>query len=466
MRNMNYETHSPCRVRLASLLVALLVSLCTSAVQAQGDPPPRESAAESPNRLSISGSFRLRYESMDNTFRIVGPDRDELLVSRLLVHARLKGAKFYGGFELEDSRAWLDQDLTPVGTDDVNTLEPLRAYLGYRNENIDIQVGRITMDIGSRRLVARNRTRNTINSFTGMRATWSTTDGVGLQAFLTMPVARLPDNLERDRLRDNEFELDREHWERVFWGLHVSDLGFSSRFDTEAYLIGIREKDRPGLPTRNRDFLTAGLRFHHSGDVWAYELEAALQHGTSRNSILPIDTTDLDHRAYFVHAEVGRKLRGSWAPRVILRVDYATGDDDPHDGEFNRFDTLYGARRFEFGPTGIYGALARSNIVSPGIALRSKPSPATDFRIDYRPAWLASKRDVMPTAGLRDPDGLSGSFIGHQADLRWRWWSGSRKLTVDFTAAYLWKGEFLETAPGAPPASNTAYAYLSTTIAF
>ena len=57
----------------------------------------------------------------------------------------------------------------------------------------------------------------------------------------------------------------------------------------------------------------------------------------------------------------------------------------------------------------------------------------------------------MPTAALRDRDGLSGSFIGHQVDLRWRWWSKSRNLTVDFTAAYLWKGEFLKNAPGAPP---------------
>ena len=445
---------------------ATLALLCAGAVQAQGAPPSQEAVAESPDRLSVSGSFRLRYESMKNTFRRVGPDQDELLVSRLLVHARATGDRFYVGFELLDSRAWLDRDLTPVGTDDVNALEPLQAYFGYRNDDLDIQVGRITMDVGSRRLVARNRTRNTINSFSGVRVRWSMPGTVGLDAFLTMPIDRLPNNLGRDRLRGNEFELDEEYRERIFWGLHVSDLELSSGFDTEAYLIGLREQDRPGTPTRNRDFVTAGLRMHHSGDVWACEFETAIQHGTSRASTLPIDNADLDHRAWFAHAEVSRKLQGSWEPRVIFRFDYASGDEDPDDGEFNRFDTLYGARRFDFGPTGIYGAFARSNILSPGIALRTKPGPSTDFQIDYRPAWLASKRDVMPTAALRDSDGLSGSFIGHQVDLRWRWWPGWRNLTVDFTAAYLWKGEFLENAPGALPYSNTAYAYLSTAIAF
>jgi hypothetical protein len=440
--------------------------LCPAFAQAQGEQQGLQSVAGMPKWLSISGSFRVRYESMDNTFRVVGPAEDEMLLTRLLVNAKVKGERFYGGFELQDSRAWLHQDLTPVGTDDVNVFEPLQAYVGYRNDALDIQVGRLTMDVGSRRLVSRNRMRNTINAFTGVRAQWSRSGGVKLQAFLTMPVARLPNNLERDRLRNNEFELDQEHWERILWGLHASDVPIGNRVDTEWFLYGIREKDRPSLPTRNRDFLTAGFRARNSGNVWAFEVETAIQHGKSRASALPTDTTDLDHRAWFIHTEVSRKLQGSWEPRVIFRFDYASGDEDPDDGEFNRFDTLYGDRRWEFGPTGIYGALTRSNILSPGVALRSKPGPSTDFRIDYRPAWLASDRDFMPTAVLRDRDGNSGSFIGHQVDLRWRWWSPSRNLTVDFTAAYLWKGEFLKNAPGAPPDSNTAYAYISTAMAF
>jgi hypothetical protein len=451
---------------MRSGVLLLLATLCAVVARAEGEPGGPGSAAQTPDRVSVSGSFRLRYESMDNAFRLIGPGQDELLLSRLLLHAQVNGERFYGGFELQDSRAWLHQDLTPVGTDDVNVLEPLRAYIGYRNQGLDIQLGRMTMDVGSRRLVSRNRMRNTINSFTGIRARWSRPGGAAVQAFLTMPVARLPNNLERDRLRNNQFELDQEHWERILWGLHLSDVSIREHTDTEWYLYGIREKDRPSLPTRNRDFLTAGLRAQNTGVSWAYEVETAIQHGKSRASLLPTDTTDLDHRAWFIHAEVSRKLQGSWEPRVIFRFDYASGDEDPDDGEFNRFDTLYGDRRWEFGPTGIYGALTRSNILSPGVALRSKPGPSTDFRVDYRPAWLASKRDFMPPAALRDRDGNSGSFIGHQVDLRWRWWSDSRNLSVDFTAAYLWKGEFLKNVHGAPPSSNTAYAYISTALAF
>ena len=443
-----------------------LVILCPALVQAQGDSQGQLSAAEIPERFSITGSYRLRYEHMDNTFRIVGPEQDELLVSRLRLHARVTGERFYGGLEIEDSRAWLDQDLTPVGTDDVNVLEPLRVYAGYRTDKIDVQVGRMTMDVGSRRFVARNRTRNTTNAFTGIDVRWTLPEGRGLRAFLTMPVARLPNNLERDRLRNNKFELDQEHKERVFWGLYLSGVRLAADFDTDWYLLGIKEEDRPLVPTRNTDFLTAGLRVRKAADTWAFEFESAYQFGTTRASILPSDVTELDHRAWFAHAELSSDLPGKWKPTLILRMDYASGDKDPDDGEFNRFDTLFGARRWEFGVTGLYGVFARSNIVSPGVGIRMKPNPAFDVRFDYRPGWLASDRDFLTTAVLRDRDGNSGSFVGHQLELRLRWVPPAGILSFDLSTAYLDKGEFLENVPLAPPGDHVFYWYFGTSLAF
>jgi hypothetical protein len=443
-----------------------LVLSFAAAAQAQGEARPSEPAAETPAWLSLTGSYRLRYEHMDNTFRIVGPAQDELLVSRLLVHARATGERYYGGVELQDSRAWLHKDLTPVGTDDVNALEPLQLYAGYRTDKLDVQLGRMTMDVGSRRFVARNRTRNTLNGFTGINVRWTLPGRRGLQAFLTMPTARLPNNLERGKLRGNDFVLDQEHGERVFWGLYLSGVDFAGGFDTDWYLLGIHEKDRPSLPTRNRDFLTAGLRVRKSTDLWSFEFETALQSGETRATALPSDVTDLDHRAWFAHAELSRDLAGSWAPSLILRLDYASGDDDPDDGEFNRFDTLFGARRWEFGVTGIHGVFARSNILSPGLGLRMKPRPSLDLRFDYRPAWLASDRDFLPTAALRDRDGNSGSFIGQQLDARLRWAPAASNFSVDITAAYLWKGEFLTDVPFAPPDDNILYWYFSAGLSF
>ena len=295
-------------------LTVVLLTLVPALSSAQESAWRLDPALGTPGWFSITGSYRVRYEYMENTFRIIGPAQDEILVSRLRLHARATGERFYGGFELEDARAWLHKDLTPVGTDDVNALEPLRAYVGYRNDRLDLQVGRMTMNVGSRRFVARNVTRNTTNGFTGVNATWKIPDRFTLQAFFTMPVARLPNNLERERLRDNEFELDQEHWERLFWGLHASGVRLGNGIDTEWYLLGIRDEDRPSLPTRNRDFLTLGTRWRKVTDSWAFEFEAAIQHGTNRASILPSDVTDLDHRAWLRTSSTVENLMPGGSP--------------------------------------------------------------------------------------------------------------------------------------------------------
>ncbi|MDH5346027.1 MAG: alginate export family protein, partial [Gammaproteobacteria bacterium] len=194
--------------------------------------------------------------------------------------------------------------------------------------------------------------------------------------------------------------------------------------------------------------------------------ETAYQYGESRASFQPSDMTDLDNRAWFVHTELEQALLGRFDASLIFRFDYATGDSNPSDGEFNTFDSLFGDRSWEFGPTGIYGALHRMNLVSPGIALRMNPMQDVDVRLDYRAAWLESDRDYLITAAVRDPDGNSGSFVGHQLDGRWNWQAVPGNLAIAVGVAYLWKGEFLKTAPTAPPSDDTAYAYVATTLTF
>ena len=95
-----------------------------------------------------------------------------------------------------------------------------------------------------------------------------------------------------------------------------------------------------------------------------------------------------------------------------------------------------------------------------------KPHPAFDLRVDYRPGWLASDRDFLTTAALRDRDGNSGSFIGHQLEARLRWAPPSGNWSVDFSTAYLSKGEFLENVPLAPPGDHVFYWYFGAGLSF
>src|SRR3546814_15342833 len=111
----------------------------------------------------------------------------------------------------------------------------------------------------------------------------------------------------------------------------------------------------------NRHIFTPGFRVFSDPEPGHadYELEAAYQFGDIRASSTA-DAAKLDVSAYFVHAEVGYQFKAPWSPRVSVEYDLASGDKRGRN--YGRFDSIYGQRRSDFGPTGIYGRLGRNNI--------------------------------------------------------------------------------------------------------
>jgi hypothetical protein len=273
--------------------------------------------------------------------------------------------------------------------------------------------------------------------------------------------------MDPSSLLGNEAQFDSESFDLQFWGLHAQWPRLWLGGTGELYVFGLHENDAAGLPTRNRQLYTPGLRLSRppAKGAWNFDFESAVQVGTLRATLLPADTTDLDHVAHFEHAEVGYTFDQAWSPRLDLLFDYASGDQSPSDQESNRFDTLFGSRRFEHGPTGIYGAFTRSNIQSPGCRMSLKPTSSFLAAIAYRPYWLASATDAWIT-GVRDPSGQSGSFIGHQLEARLRWDALPGNVGFEVGGALLFAGEFIRNVPGPTPAGDTTYGYASVDITF
>ena len=99
---------------------------------------------------------------------------DQLLTWRTMLKltASKNGYSLVG--EMIDVRGALADTGTPLGTDDINTLEPQQAYVGWKGttsagDGLDLRFGRQTMNLGSRRFIARNVFRSTINAFNGIR---------------------------------------------------------------------------------------------------------------------------------------------------------------------------------------------------------------------------------------------------------------------------------------------------------
>lgn len=443
---------------------------------AQGDSPTpwrMSRALDLPHGWEVSGSHRVRYETLDGQFRQGLQGGDQMLALRTLLRLEAGTDRFGLGAEWQDSRQALADTGTPLDTTMVNAVELLQAHgivrfdgpfcAGARSE---LRLGRQTLDIGSRRLVARNEFRNTLNAFTGVRYVWERPEGPVVQGFHVLPLTRLPS--DAPSLLHNQVQLDEESFRLQFWGVHAQWPVLMSAATAEVYLYGLHERDSARHPTRNRQLYTPGLRLSRRPlpEQWDFDFEGALQLGSQRASAAPHDTRDLDHLAGFAHAEIGYTWAVAGAPRLAVLYDYASGDKNPDDGRSNRFDTLYGARRFDHGPTGIYGAFARANLHSTGLRAMIKPVRPLELMSAYRACWLASAKDAWTTSGLRDPTGRSGAFLGHQIEARVRWdlWPGN--LRLDCGWAQLFAGGFIRHAPQSTHRGNTAYGYAALELTF
>ncbi len=456
---------------IIGVMVAGLLPMPAFAQSTPAPDNPLHEAVGAPDNLKLSGTFRIRLEGIDDQFRPAPAAKsDGFLSMRTTLFAEYDAHPIRIGAELFDSRGYLEKTNSTVGTTEINALELGQAYIGIdlgrtlgKGTTTSLTAGRFTMDIGSRRLVARNQFRNTINSFTGARLDWEDSAKDSLRLFWTMPQYRLPD--EPDRIQDNAVEWDRESTDLQFYGGSFTKTGVFGG-TMELYFYGLTERDSPKLQTRNRRLYTPGIRFARKPKPgkFDYDFEGIYQFGHARATTAATDLTDLDVSAYFIHAEIGRSFGGTWSPRVALQYDRASGDGSS--SSYGRFDTLFGARRGEYGPTSLYGAVQRANLSSPGIRFEVMPSKRWDGFVAYRALWLDDATDSFASTSVRDRTGASGKFAGHQVEARVRYWVAPKIARLDGGVAYLFKGGFLKNAPNAPDVGDTRYGYLDLTFSF
>ena len=458
---------------LAGILLSSISPLTLQAADNVPKPWRGSDVLGLPAWFQLSGHHRLRYETLEGQFRTNRQGNEHILVLRTAIQAALTFDQFELVAEFMDSRQELADRRSPINTTIVNTFELLQGYVAVNFPDVvqeggtaRLQLGRQTIDFGSRRLVARNRFRNTLNNFTGINTSWAAASGHSLRAFYFLPVSRVPS--DTPSLLDNDTEFDEEDFDWQFWGVAAEMPQLLPTINGELFVFGLHEDDSPDRVTRDRTLYTPGFRLYRKPATGQFdcELESVFQAGHSRSSTATTNTTDLDHFAHFQHLEVGYSFAVRWSPRLVVQFDYASGDDNPNDDNNNRFDTLFGARRFDFGPTGIYGPFARSNLISPGYRLVLKPHAAFDIMFAHRFYWLAADRDAWTTSGVHDPTGKSGSYLGTQPEIRLRWDVLPGNVRLEAGAAYLFSGEFEDDAPNSNDEGDTSYAYVQTVFTF
>ncbi|MEG3148633.1 alginate export family protein [Sphingomonas sp. ZT3P38] len=445
------------------LVAACLLLLLPVQAPGQTTPAPPKSG------LDLSGSIRLRYETIDGQARTGFNTSDDLFSVRTILSAQYRTGPVRIAAELYDSRAYLEDDGTPVTTGEVNAAELVQAYVAVEaidtgaGTTLALQGGRFLLNIGSRRLVAADDYRNTTNSYTGVRADIAARGGVRGTFIYVLPQLRLPDDTAA--LRDKAVHIDRESFDQVLWGGTISRARTIGPALAELSFYHLGERDAPGRPSRDRSLNTVGGRIVRDPAAGAidYEAEAIYQLGHVRAG-LAATAELLDVSASFVHAEIGYTFSGGWKPHVAIEFDRASGDGPG--GSYGRFDTLFGMRRADLAPSGLYNAIGRANIVTPALRVEAVPNKAVDWMMSYRPMWLADRTDAFSTTGVRDATGRSGNFAGHQIDARLRYWLVRDRLRYEIDGVWLAKGRFLRDAPNAPPPRGTTYVSVNLTASF
>jgi hypothetical protein len=417
------------------------------------------SLLNTPAWLELGGSFRVRYEEETNPFRKGEFGTDDQLALRTRVRFGVNGQIFRFLAEFQDARAEFVGPGETSSTDTRSTNDILQLFGSATFQNVggtgfrtDLHIGRLTMDFGRRRLVARNRFRNTTNAFDGIHWFLTPKEKWHLRAFLVQPVVR-----EKKGVNDL-FGAD----DTLFWGVYYESRQIPW-LRTNAYYFGLN--DRPSDVTKLRQYSTFGLRFSSPPrrGGFDYDGETAWQVGTAGTA-----DGEKNHFAHMHHVEIGYTFKGRVTPRLVLQYDYASGTRSPGGSQHGTFDKLYGARSWELAPSGIFGAFSRSNISSPGARIFVHPVPRipVTFMLKYRAWWLAQSRDAWVGTGLQDETGGAGNFLGHDIELKARW-TFSRNFSVSAGYDHFFKGSYIENlakVPGNPSAADTNYFYFQSEV--
>ena len=409
-----------------------------------------------PEWLGLAVEHRTRWEGLDVPFRVgeVGDDRQWLFRTRARLGLNWRVYKFL--VEFIDARA----EGGGLGDFDSGSLEAksdlqqvlvsatLHNVLGT-GLRTDLHLGKLTLDFGRRRLIARNRFRNTSNAFTGMHWNLARENLWRVRAFFVTPVI-------------SEFKASSlfDVQDTLFWGLYY-ETNQVPWVRTNLYYFGLDDVSDDVPSDKRRQFSTFGLRLYKMPRLreFDYEVETVWQVGEKGAQ---------DHFAHFQHVGVGYSFRAPWRPRLIAQYDYASGTASPTGNYSQTFDTLFGARRFEYTPTSLFGPFFRSNISSPGVRVLLRPLAAVGVTLKFRAWYLAQSRDAWAGSGLQDPTGASGNVLGQDLEVRVQW-APTSNLSFEAGYDHFFKGSYIENlakVPGNPPATDTDYFYIQTDVTF
>ncbi len=404
------------------------------------------------NWLDVGLDYRFRYEYRDDDLRRKQGGLDEPWLQRTRAYLGIKeiADPFRFAAELQDSRRWHSN--YALDNRDYNELEFIRLYgelyfkdlLGQdsigNSRPLSVRYGIHNFEFLDRRLIGNNQWRNTANTFQGFHASLGQeSNDWQLDLLAVQPL---------DRLLDEPDEPAKQKW---LYGAIGHWRRWSDIVTLEPYYLALEQSAYGSVV--ERVVHSPGLRAYGVIGASGFDYDASFTSQFGRNG-------KRDINAHGGNIEIGYTLAAHpWKPRFSAFFGYASGDRDPKDNEDNRFERFYGFGR----PWSANDYIVYENIIAPKLRVEAKPRH--NFRFDFGYSWygLASDKDRFNAANNAiDPTGKSGSFVGHELDVRFRY-NVTPKDEIILGYAYFKAGEFTENRVRS---GDTDFAYLEFTHRF
>ena len=384
--------------------------------------------------LTLGNEFRLRYEFYQDNQWGQGPqDRGGFLWARAMPYADLHlGPSFRVFGQIVSAFEWWDD--TGLRPPDEDRLDLLQAFLDVRvstgkDESLTVRPGRQILRYGSERLIGMRYGANVPLPFDAALARFESGPW-RLDAFYGRPVAT-----ER-----GEWD-DRSDDTQAMWSLYTTRTlpSIGKRTGIDAYYIGYSDDlamfaQGAGEELRH----TLGMRFFGGKSNFDWDVEAFYQFG--QYDMLASGGTI---SAWAVGSNIGHTFSGtSLRPRLGMKANIISGDDDPGDPDLQTFNSLFPKRKY-FGEMGLIGPYNLID-VHPSIGLQLTNKTLLEWAsVLY---WRYSTNDgIYNTPGnvIRTGFDTEARFIGTQfeATLTHRF---SRELEASATYEIFLPGKFVE----------------------
>lgn len=383
--------------------------------------------------LSLGGEARERYEYFNHPNWGRGMQDNGYFLQRYLFHSDLQMGEHVRLFSQLQSSLENGRRGGPRPTDqdelDVHQLF-LDTKFGLGDANtLTIRSGRQELAYGSQRIISVREGPNVRQSFDGFRAIYRG-GSVQIDGFATKPA----------RINRHVFD-DGPDNTKALWGMYaVLQFPLLPKANIDLYYLGLYRRTAgfdQGSARETRH--SAGIRLWRSAAPLDYNFEALYQWGSFANG---------DIRAWTVASDTGYTFaRLPLRPRVGLRADIASGDDDPNNPDLQTFNPLF--------PKGAYfseaGLIGPANFIDLNPCVDLHPTEHTTLIFDWDFFWRESLDDGLynnSMALVRSGKTSNARYIGSMPQMQLLW-DFDRHLSFGAIYGHFFTGQFLnESGPG------------------